>query len=418
MVNSNSSSNEQKGKSIEEIHIWDFPSGFYIKLPTWYRTIFFQLVFLEFGNIDNLKEKLKANNLSTNLIRWRDAKDNPYSQLTNLKALLFLQPHVMKRRNKIKSVCKDFKLLYDFSSKKIKKTPEILFLFKQTRYILKNNANLSKILEINPHTLSHYISDNNIKKIPSNIIFKLIAFIEEKVLNFDFSLLELENKVIAYKSYHGKQILPFFQNQRKLPIKINPEFESILFHLLGDGYVAEIGSSEYTQVNLKGGKNFLCKLFHVFGYFDLPDNALEKGRVYISKTLIKIIVNYYGFKTEQFKWDKSKLPVICFNRNEAFKLAGLISFIVDEAHVGKSGITIYSSNKVLLSQIRQLAYDLGLESSEIKLKPGKNSTKDSFRFYLYKRSVKKLFIQSKRLEEDYSSCNFAQKEAKISQIAN
>ncbi|MBW2981889.1 hypothetical protein KY343_03345, partial [Candidatus Woesearchaeota archaeon] len=238
---------------------------------------------MEFETTTNLQKVLKEKNLATNIIRWRTGKDHRKDQLINLDALLFIKSYVIKRRNKILNVYNDFRIKTDFSLKRIIKTKNLIFLTKEIRHVLGGNNALSKFLDINTNTLNHYINNDKIKTIPSNLVLSLLKIIEKKIINFTFSFKEIENKVLAYKSYHGKEIIPESKNKRKLPIKINPEFESIVYHLMGDGHVAEIGSSEYTQLNKISKDNFLKKLFNVFGYFDFSKKGYDNGRVYISK---------------------------------------------------------------------------------------------------------------------------------------
>jgi len=401
----------------KEIHIWDFPNNMYIKLPFNYRNIFFQLAFLEFKTTNNLQKILKHNNLPTNIIRWRDEKDQEYKQLIHLKSLLFLIPYVKKRKKKITKIYEGIKTI-KFSQKRITKSKELIHLIKELRYIFKGNKKFSKLIDINEGTLRHYINNNKIKTIPSSLVKTLLKITKEDIIKYSFSKRELENKIISYKSYHGKEIFPKFNNERKLPIKITPEFESIIYHMIGDGHVSKIGSSEYTQLNEIGKNNFLQKLFRVFGYFNYSKEGLNNGRIYISKTIISIICDYYNLSADNFRWNKSILPKVCFNKNNSFKLAGLIAIIVDEGYVGNNKITIGLSNQILLSQIKQLALDLDLSCGKLTLKKGNETKKDSFRFNILKRSIKKLLIKTKELGKKYPTCNLAQKENKILTLIN
>lgn len=404
-------------EKFEEMHIWDFPDDMYIELPINYRTIFFQLVFLEFKTTKNLQKILKENNLNMNIFRWRDGKDCNLKQLIHLKSLLFLVPYAVKRRCKLINSYNNLKKI-DLSQKRVIKTKTLISLFKEIRYIYKGNRILSKIVNINQGTLRHYLNNNKIKRIPSNLILKLFKIIEGEIICFSFSLEELENKIISYKTYHGKEIYPTYLGKRKLPLNITPEFESILYHLFGDGYVSKIGSGEYTQLNNISKNNFLKKLYNSFGYFKIARDGFNKGRVYINRTIINIIKGYYKFNVEDFLWYKSKLPNIISTRDKYFKLAGIVAFIVDEAYIGKSNITIHSSNKILLSQIRELLLEINIQCSNIALKKGMDRTRESYRFNVLKEGVRKLFIEVNILKSKYPTCNFSQKEDKIIKILN
>ena len=305
-----------------------------------------------------------------------------------------------------------------FQTNRLEKNDALVFLIKQINYVVNGYQSLSNLLRVNTNTLKNYVNKNQIKTIPSSVFFNIVNLIEEKITKFSFTINEIEDYVISYKSYHGKEISPEFKNQRKLPIIVTPEFESIVYHLMGDGHVTKIGSSEYTQLNKLGKTNFLTKLFNVFGRFNFSMQGFKNGRIYISKTIIKIITNYYGLTPNDFRWDMSYLPEICLKRINSFKLAGLLSFIVDEGHVGKSVITLHSSNFRLLEDIRKITVELDIQCSIIRLKKGKGTTKDSYRFNIVKKGVKCLYSKSIDLRTEYETCNLAQKENKVKKIVN
>lgn len=148
----------------------------------------------------------------------------------------------------------------------------------------------------------------------------------------------------------------------------------------------------------------------------MPEKGFNDGRVYISKTIIKIIKDYYKLEAKDFLWYNSKLPDIIIRRSLQFKLAGAIAFIVDEAHIGRNNITINSSNRFLLSQIRDLLIENNILCGEVKLKIGKGTTKDSFRFNVLKESMKNFVLRVNELKSTYPTCNSAQKEEKIMKI--
>lgn len=403
---------------MEEIHIWDFPDNMYIRIPSHYRNIFFQLAFLEFGTTENLQRILKRNKLKINIFKWRAGKDRKCEQLVNLDAILFLRSHVEKRRNKIFNIYKNVKNKIVVDEKRISRFNDLTFLMKNIRYIFKGNENFAKSIGISAYKLISYINKSRVKRIPLNLIKIILRITEKEVIPYLFSLKELEDNIIGYKACHGKKIIPEFNKERKIPIKVTPEFESILYHLMGDGHVSEIGSSEYTQLNMLAKQNFLLKLYRTFGFFDISKKGFDDGRIYISKTIIKILCHYYKLNFEEFRWDKSALPQISLGRDNDFKLAGLIAFIVDEGYVGRSVITIYSSNRLLLSQIRQLTIDLDLRCSSIRSQKRRGTTKESFRLTIFKKSVEKLFIKANKLKHIYPTCNFSQKKERILKIVN
>lgn len=394
---------------LNEISILDFPKKMFVELPTNYRDILFQLVFLELKNTTNVKKILKEKNLCENLFRWRRGYDRGRIQFINLESLLYLLSNAHKSRNKIKEELNVVKTKIRPSEKRIEKTKELISLIKNTRYILKGNNNFAKRFNINPTTLPHYISNKKIKKLPLSFIIKVVQFLDEKVLHFSFSIDELQDKIISYKAHHGKRVKIVSKGERRLPIKVTPEFESIIYHLLGDGHVKEIGSGEYTQLNVKGRNNFLYKLYNVFGHFNITKNSFENGRIIIPKAIINILCKYYNLDYKSFHWDVSKLPSNIMD-DKKFKIAGLSAFIIDEGHVSDRGIELYSSNKVLLSQIRNLVLDLKLNCSQLTIKKKNGNTNESFRFRIRKESSVMLINMVKELKKKYPFCGLAQKE--------
>ena len=352
---------------------------------------------------------MKERGLKENIFRWRRGHDRGLPQFINLESLLYLFNKAKLVRISIEKKVEATKIQLNNSNNRLEKTEKLISLIKDLRSILKGNNNMAKIFNVNSITLNGYINRKEIKSLPLNFAVKLIEFIENNILCFEFTIEELQNKITTYQAYHGKSIKPEFQGERNLPIKVTPEFESIIYHLMGDGHVKSIGSGEYTQLSNKGRKNFLNKLYSVFGYFELSEKSFNDGRVIIPKVIIDIICKYYNLNFNSFNWNTSKLPLNVSN-NSDFKIAGLTAFIVDEGHVSDRGIEIYSGNQHLLSQIRSLAVDLGLDCSELKTKKASGNTKESFRFRIRKEGSLKLIQMINKLKENYPNCGLAQKE--------
>jgi hypothetical protein len=400
---------------IKKISIMDFPKNILIELPDVYRNIMFQLIFLECKTSMNIKRILREKNLKENVFRWRRGHDRGLPQFVNLESLLVLFDHAQRARNSIKRNLNIVKIQLLNSNKRIEKTKELMSLIKDVRFILRGNANMAYRFDINHGTLYSYVGRKEIKKLPLRFVTDLIKFIENNILCFSFTLDELQSKVVSYHAHHGKSIKPQFHRERKLPIKVTPEFESIIYHLFGDGHVKEIGSGEYTQLSEIGRKNFLNKLYNVFGYFEITKKSFDDGKVIIPKAIIRIVCKYYNLNHNSFNWNTSKLPLNISDDVE-FKIASLVAFIVDEGYISDKGIEIYSSNKVLLTQIRNLAIDLSLDCSELKTKKPNGSIKESFRFRIRKESSINFIRMVKDLKEKYPYCGLAQKENRINNI--
>jgi hypothetical protein len=403
--------------SIKEIHIWDFPNKIFIELPDKYRYAFFTLALINFGGIINIKNKLKKQKLPSNLSRWKTSKDKNITQLCNLDVILFLINYVTEMRIDVQKAYTNVKLQLNQNIRRIPKSNDHLFLINILRLLVGGNENLAKSLNINPSTLRESIRSNRIKKLSIRLVSKILIMVQNEILAFSFTLNELEDNVLSYKYLHSKKIYPF-NKVRKLPILVTPEFESLIYHLMGDGYVPEGGSGEYTQLNKISRSNFLLKLFNIFGKFSYSKDGFNNGRVYISRTILKILCNYYKLNYSQFLWDRSRIPEELINSTNFSKLSGLLAFIVDEGYVGKSSITLHSGNQSLLNQIRNLAFDLGLKCSEVKVKRDRTAKNLSYRFNINKEGVIKLFNETLKLQDIYPTCNLAHKGEKILKIVN
>lgn len=124
----------------------------------------------------------------------------------------------------------------------------------------------------------------HLKSIPLWIIFELIN-LSKVPLN------EVHNNILAYRS-GGRGNLIF---QPKLPILIIPEFESIIFHIFGDGHAGEFTPSYY-QKNKLNLKQFVTKLKNCFGEFK-PYYNHKKFQVRFPKAITDIFKYYYKIQS-------------------------------------------------------------------------------------------------------------------------
>jgi len=394
---------------IDKINITDFPKNVFIELPNDYRNMLFQLIFLESKIAGNVRKSLKTHGLRENVFRWRRGNDKNLPQFINLESLLFLFNKARTSRMNIREKISSIKLKIQNSGKRIEKSEELVSFIRDLRYILNGSYKMAEVFNMNSKTLNHYISNKKIKKLPFYLVLKFVEFSKNKILCFNFTIEELQDNIISYQAHHGKSIKPEFQGERKLPIKVTPEFESIIYHLMGDGHVKAIGSGEYTQLSREGRQNFLNKLYDTFGYFEVTEKSFNDGKVIIPRVIIEVICKYYSLNYNSFNWNTSKLPSNISNYAD-FKIAGLSAFIVDEGHISDRGIEIYSGNKILLSQIRKLALDLGLDCSDLKAKKPNGNTKESYRFRIRKESSRRFLKMVVKLKEKYPYCGLAQKE--------
>ncbi|MBU1198132.1 helix-turn-helix domain-containing protein [Candidatus Micrarchaeota archaeon] len=241
------------------------------------------------------------------------------------------------------------------------------------------------------------------RKIPVWVIIELSRLL-------DISPDHIETKIIGYGNA-GRSL--FITGN--FPIKISPEFDSVVSNFMGDGSFGNIKSlPNYKQKNELGRRIFLTKLYNVFGKFCKNDLAYDTyWQVRIPKIIGEIIKKYYQISpTDSLN---RRLPNQMKNKSRNFKIAILASFIVDEGHIGDS-IEIYSGNKALLQDYLEIAESLEYRCTEIKKKKGHLTPRPSYRFRISARSSKKILADLEELKQEYPNCSLAHKQKQLEQI--
>ena len=193
----------------------------------------------------------------------------------------------------------------------------------------------------------------------------------------------------------------------KLPLKLTPELVSVIFHFFGDGHIGKKGvASSYRQMNKKGLQNFLIKVKNCFGNFDFSKQEYEDGRLNVPKAITNFYEHY--FKLPSTKCLESYIPKNIKSLSKEYLLAGLVSFIIDDGHIGEV-ITIYSKNKNLLKDIKEIALKCGYICNPIREKYVYGKF-DVFRFSISSKSYKKLFNDVFLLSNKFPTCDFAHKQ--------
>ncbi len=196
----------------------------------------------------------------------------------------------------------------------------------------------------------------------------------------------------------------------KFPLYLTPELVSIAFHLFGDGYLAKKGQqSHYRQVNQEGLNNFKQKLLNCFGKFNIVIS--EKSKIAIPKVLSEFLKEYLNLGS--CYWNKSRINKTIKKLPKEFLLAGLNAFIVDEGHIGES-IEIYSGNKLLLQDIKEIAEKLGYNTSKIDIKIYKKSK--TYRTRISTKNAQLLLQDIQLLSKKFPTCGLAHKEHLLEEI--
>ncbi|MBU1005522.1 MAG: transcriptional regulator [Nanoarchaeota archaeon] len=196
----------------------------------------------------------------------------------------------------------------------------------------------------------------------------------------------------------------------KLPLQLTPEMVSIIFHFVGDGHIGrkEVSSS-YRQMDKEGLTNFLLKLNNIFGEFEYGKKEFEDGRLNIPKIITEFYTYYFNLpNTDTFQ---AYIPQNIKSLDKEFLVAGLVSFIIDEGSIGEV-ITIYSKNKTLLRDIREISIKCDYICNPIREKRVKGKF-DVYRFGISSKSYLKLNEDIFNLKKDFPICGLAHKTKKL-----
>jgi len=109
----------------------------------------------------------------------------------------------------------------------------------------------------------------------------------------------------------------------------------------------------------------------------------------------------YGITS--FRAFEARIPIEIKRKPWEFKMSVLSTAVVDEGTVDETGVEIYSANKELLADIREVALSLGYQCSEIKKSKGR-----TFLFRL--RPLEKLLRDIKKLAKKYPVLDLAHKQ--------
>lgn len=192
----------------------------------------------------------------------------------------------------------------------------------------------------------------------------------------------------------------------KLPIIVNPEFVSVIFHFCGDGHLGnKRDCCSYKQKNKRGLTNVLNKLNNSFGDFDYSRSEFQNYRLNIPKP-ISDIYRYY-FNLTSLNTFQARIPNSIKSLPKEFLISGLCSFIVDEGHIWEV-ITIYSKNRLLLDDIKEITIKCGYKCYDIKEKYARGKF-DCYRFSISSSSYNMFYDDIVELSKIFPTCSLVHK---------
>jgi hypothetical protein len=217
----------------------------------------------------------------------------------------------------------------------------------------------------------------------------------------------VEKNVISY-SGRGKARSVL---RPKLPVNLTPELVSIIFHICGDGHIGGTGPAHYAQINEVGLRNFYAKLNNCFG--DAGKLKVEWLRCFIPEVIVDFYRHCFGLNKS--RWHNARIPESVKRLPEPYLVAGLVAFIIDEGHIGGDIIEIYSGNRNLLNDIKEISRKLKYRcwGPKRKFRYGKP---DSWRLYISVKDAMKLHKDIIGVSKQYPTCTLAHKTAVLEAI--
>lgn len=241
--------------------------------------------------------------------------------------------------------------------------------------------------------------------VPLEVYLKIIEKIE-------ISKEELEKNIISYKTSGGTNYI----EKPILPIKINPVFDMIFAHNVGDGTVinpkrGRLPYFGYRQFDKFYRIAYVRKLEFIFGKIKYKEDYFEKStRPYCPSALSSLFFKYYNLKIEDFLSDRARIPEIIFNDKHRM-MAVLIAFIIDEGYVDSTHIIINLKNKLLIEDLNKICNILGYKSKITQAKSDEH--KDYWRLYILRDGMKKLWSDYLEISKKYLIIDLGWKGKKI-----
>ncbi|MBU3896472.1 MAG: winged helix-turn-helix domain-containing protein [Nanoarchaeota archaeon] len=230
---------------------------------------------------------------------------------------------------------------------------------------------------------------------------------ELKKLN-RISIKQTHKNIISYRSGGKGKIV----STPKLPVEITPELESIIIHLFADGSAGDFTPS-YDQKDNKCANYFISRLKNCFGNFEVKiykSKNKSSAQYRFPKAITDIISEYYNIASYHSK--KAIIPEkILRGKSKMNKLACVVAFISDEGNI-RDVITLNSSNKIMLSQIKKLAENCLYICNPIRL----NKSCKCYYFTISNKSINKFYKDIKKLYKLFPNCTLGTQYKKLEKL--
>lgn len=242
--------------------------------------------------------------------------------------------------------------------------------------------------------------------VPLNIYLKIIK-------NLDFSKNTLQKNVISYKTGRGRNYI----KKPILPIKLTPLFDMLFAHHIADGTVINPGKGRlpyfgYRQFDKLYRIQYIRLIEGLFGKLKFRENYFNKStRPYCPPVLSSAFFKYYGLGVRDFLSRTARIPKKLFSKDKEYAFAVLLAFIIDEAHIDSTQITVSLKNKLLVDDLDKLCKILDYKSKVTYRKT--ELYKDYATLNILREGMRKLYKDYKLFKQKYLMVDFGIKGEKI-----
>lgn len=206
------------------------------------------------------------------------------------------------------------------------------------------------------------------------------------------SRLDVEHQVEKVKIRFGQ----LYIESPRFPIKKTPILISLATHFYGDGCHTQYSQAPFHRLNRQ---NFLKKVEYSMGRIHGWNPKTKDFAV--PSIVYKIIESMLGITKSHIK-DKV-FPEKILRLPVEYKVAMLVSIIIDEGHVRQCDLTIKQKRKPLLQIFHKICKELDYDVSKIWVDKKDNPPRHVYGFYLRMEGMHKFYNDLKKIIDRYGS---------------
>ena len=192
--------------------------------------------------------------------------------------------------------------------------------------------------------------------------FLPLDFLIKICKTLDICTAELQENIISYKSWGSVNYI----TQPNLPIQINPVFDMLYAHHIGDGTVSVAKNRmpyfAYRQFNEFYRIAFEKKIEFIFGkIIRKKEKFKDFTRIRCPSVLSSLFFKYYDLNDRDFLSETARIHKKIYENKERM-LAVIAAFIIDEGYIYSTQISIVLKNKSLIEDLKKICDNLDYES--------------------------------------------------------